>query len=129
MIDEEIDDNAEMLMHWEVPGDTASEQLGKRKGMIGSTGDILAYVKQSKAEKFYLASECDFRETLSMAAPQKEFITPCIQCHYMKQNSIYKLLASLEALGTKDEQQNQITLSPEVIIKARKPVLRMMQYL
>ncbi|MDP1725696.1 MAG: quinolinate synthase NadA [Bacteroidota bacterium] len=122
------DADVEMLMHWEVPGDTAREQLKIRKGVVGSTGDILNYVKNSNAKKFYLASECDLGESLKKSNADKEFITPCIKCPYMKQNTLEKLLASLESIGTDTEDQYRITLDAHIIERARIPVLKMLQF-
>lgn len=125
---EEEDGDTEILMHWEVPGDMVNTQLSKRKGIVGSTGDILQYVKQSTANKFMLASECDLGVALKEMNADKEFITPCIKCAYMKQNTLEKVLQALEAIGTAEETNYRITLNDEVLQKARKPVLRMLNY-
>ncbi len=122
------DEDIEMLMHWEVPGDTATHQLQKRKGIVGSTGDILNYVNGSSAKKFYLASECDLGESLRKQNTGKEFITPCIKCPHMKLNTLEKLLAALEAIGTADENKYQVALSDDIIARARVPVMKMLSY-
>ncbi len=115
-------------MHWEVPGDTVSEQLKKRRGIVGSTGDIINYVKIAKPANSTSASECDLGDTLKKGNSDKEFITPCIKCAYMKQNTLEKLLAAMESIGTPNESAYRITLDEDVIQKARPAVLRMLQY-
>lgn len=124
----EANDGMEVLMHWEVPGDTVKAQLQKRKGIVGSTGDIINYVKNSSANRFFLASECDLGNTLKKMNADKEFISPCIKCSYMKQNTLEKLLLAMEAIGTGAEDQYRIELDPEIIQKARQPVLKMLTY-
>lgn len=122
------DEDTEVLMHWEVPGDTVSAQLSKHKGIVGSTGDILKYVQESKARKFYLASECDLGTALARNNADKQFITPCIKCPHMKQNTLEKLLMALEAIHTPNEAAYRIRLPLEIIEKAKIPVMRMLNY-
>lgn len=126
MLDE--DEEAEVLLHWEVPNSTVKRQLATRKGVVGSTGDILAYVKQSTSKKFLLASECDLGVALQEMNGDKEFITPCIKCTYMKQNTLQKVLDAMNLIGHEDEVYHRITLDEETINKARVPVLKMLQY-
>lgn len=128
MLCNNVDDDMEVLMHWEVPGDTVKEQLKQRKGIVGSTGDIINYVQHSNAQKFYLASECDLGDVLKKMNTTKEFISPCIKCPHMKQNTIEKLLAAIESIGTEQEGHYRITLDAELIEKARKPVMNMLSY-
>ncbi len=123
-----ISEDAEVLMHWEVPESTVNKQLATNKGIVGSTGDILQYVKQSAAKKFYLASECDLGVALKQQNTDKEFVTPCIRCPYMKQNTLEKVLHALEAIGTPAEASHSIVLDDATIEKARIPVLKMLQY-
>lgn len=118
----------EVLMHWEVPGDTASHTLNGNPGMVGSTGDILSYVRQSQASRFYLASECDLGVSLRKENPDKEFITPCVQCSYMKQNTLEGVLDALHAIGTPTASQYEITLDATTLEKAAIPVERMLMY-
>ncbi|MFA6260024.1 MAG: quinolinate synthase NadA [Bacteroidia bacterium] len=125
---EMVDEDTEVLMHWEVPGDTVSVQLHKHKGIVGSTGDILKYVQESKAQKFYLASECDLGTALAKNNADKQFITPCIKCPHMKQNTIEKLLNALEAINTPDEIKFRIHLDKDIIERAKLPVMRMINF-
>ncbi len=122
------EDDMEVLMHWEVPQSTVKRQLAEKKGIVGSTGDILNYVKKSTATRFFLASECDLGVALKQQNAEKEFITPCIRCPHMKKNTLYNILESLELMGTEAEQEHQIMLEPSIIAKARIPVLKMLQY-
>ncbi len=120
------DADTEVLMHWEVPGETVNTQLATHKGIVGSTGDILDYVKHSRAKKFLLASECDLGFSLKRLNADKEFITPCIKCKYMKQNTLEKALLAIESIGTVYQNKYRITLDNNLIEKAKKPVLNML---
>jgi quinolinate synthase len=120
------DEDSEILLHWEVPAETVDAQLASRKGIVGSTGDILKYVQQSSAKKFVLASECDLAVSLQEQNKDKEFITPCIKCPYMKQNSLLKVLDALKAIDTDEESNYLISLSSDTIEKAKIPVLEML---
>src|SRR5690606_37375940 len=76
---------ASILVHWEVPEDTVNMSLSDRDGIVGSTSDLIRFVKQSKKRQFILGSECDFGATLRGMFPDKEFVTPCVSCPHMKQ--------------------------------------------
>ncbi len=119
-------EEAEMLFHWEVPEEITGMVGDSRKGIVGSTGDILTYVQNSSAKKFFLASECDLSVALQKENKDKEFVTPCVKCSYMKQNSVQKLLEALEAIGSPQEAAYEITLDASIIEKARIPVERML---
>lgn len=125
---DESDEDTEVLLHWEVPVATVKQQLYQRKGIVGSTGDILNYVRNSTANRFLLASECDLGVALQQANADKEFITPCIRCAYMKQNTLSGVLKALESIGTEHEYRHRITLEPSLIEAAQKPVLRMLAF-
>ncbi|MCG9879246.1 MAG: quinolinate synthase NadA [Bacteroidia bacterium] len=119
--------DAEFLFHWEVPKTLTSILDDGAKGMIGGTTDILSYVKKSPKKKFYLASECDLGVALKKENQDKEFITPCIHCAYMKQNNMVKLLAALKAIGSDQQQKYQVTIDKKTMQKAKMPVLRMLE--
>ena len=120
--------DTEILMHWEIPGDTVNEQLSTHKGIVGSTGDILNYVKNSTSKKFMVASECDLSVSLQKMNKDKEFITPCVKCPYMKQNTLEKALEALEMIGRVGEMDYKIELEKGLIEKAKLPVLKMLNY-
>lgn len=123
-----VAEDDEVLMHWEVPGETAAQTLKVGKGMVGSTGDILSYVRNSSASRFYLASECDLGVSLKKENPGKEFITPCVQCSYMKQNTLESVLDALKTIGSEKETAYEIILDSAIREKAAIPVHRMLMY-
>src|SRR5439155_799059 len=95
--------NADVLLHWEVPESTVTSSLKEDKGVLGSTSDIISYVGASPRDQFILGSECDLGATLKGLYPQKQFITPCISCAYMKKINLFNTLAALRAIGSREQ--------------------------
>ena len=95
---------------------------------IGSTASLLQYVQTSTSQKFIVATESGILHQMKKACPDKIFIPApsvdstcgCNDCSYMKLNSIRKLYLCMKY------EQPEITLSNEVIDKARKPIERML---
>lgn len=118
--------NAEILVHWEVPDDTVASSLRYGHGVVGSTNDIINYVGTSKAKQFILGSECDLGATLRGMYKNKEFVTPCVHCSYMKQISLENTLAALRAAGTDAAKEYAIELPADILRRARVPIDRML---
>ena len=119
--------DAELLLHWEVPQETVHSTLKNRKGIVGSTSDILSYVEQSSSKQFILGSECDLGATLKGMFPDKQFITPCIMCQHMKQITLQKTLDALRSIGTNNEQQYHISVDESIRKRAYAPIKLMLE--
>ncbi|MDZ4759034.1 MAG: quinolinate synthase NadA [Bacteroidota bacterium] len=120
--------NAKMLLHWEVPEATVKENLEEMGGVLGSTSDIINYVKNSKDHTFILGSECDLGSTLKRLYADKQFITPCIKCQYMKMITLDATLNVLNAIGNEEQKNYEIKLDDEIIYKAAIPLKRMLEF-
>ena len=96
---------------------------------IGSTTSLLSYVQKSSNKKFIVATESGIFHQMKKACPDKIFIPApaadstcaCNHCSYMKLNSLQKLYTCLK------HEQPEITLTGEVIEKARIPIQRMLE--
>jgi quinolinate synthase len=96
---------------------------------IGSTTALLNYVQKSESRKFIVATESGILHQMVKACPDKIFIPApsvdstcgCNDCSYMKLNSLQKLYMCLK------HELPEIILPPEVIEKARVPILRMLE--
>ncbi|NOY97255.1 MAG: quinolinate synthase NadA [Chlorobi bacterium] len=96
---------------------------------IGSTTSLLKYVEANNAEKFIVATESGIFHQMKKACPDKTFIPApsidstcgCNDCSYMKLNSLQKLYICMK------HELPEVTLSKEVIEKAKEPILRMME--
>jgi quinolinate synthase len=96
---------------------------------IGSTTSLLNYVKKSTSQKFIVATESgifhqmkkDCPDKIFLAAPSIDSTCGCNDCSYMKLNSLQKLYICLKY------ELPEITLTDDVIEKARIPILRMLE--
>lgn len=95
---------------------------------IGSTSALLDYTKKSDCEKFIVATETGIIYQMQKASPGKEFIVvpsdetcSCNDCPYMKLNTLEKLYLCLK------NEKPEITLPDDVIEKARRPIVRMLE--
>ncbi|MCD4746536.1 MAG: quinolinate synthase NadA [Bacteroidales bacterium] len=95
---------------------------------VGSTTAMLKYTIKDNAEKYIVATETGILHQMRKDSPKKEFIIvptdetcSCNDCTYMKMNTMEKLYLCLK------NEQPEIVLSYEVIEKAKKPILRMLE--
>ena len=95
---------------------------------IGSTTALLNFTKKDPANKFIVATETGIIYQMKKLSPEKEFLVvptdetcSCNDCPYMKLNTLPKLHRCIE------KESPEIRLTPELIEKARKPILRMLE--
>jgi quinolinate synthase len=95
---------------------------------VGSTAAMLDFTAKDNCQKFIVATETGIIHQMQKLSPDKQFIVvpsdetcACNDCPYMKLNTLEKLYLCM--LNEKPE----ITLSDEVIEKAKKPILRMLE--
>lgn len=90
---------------------------------IGSTAEIISYVKQSQAKEFIICTEVGVAYRLREDNPERVFYfperLPC--CRDMKLNTPESILRVLET------GENEITVSDEVIGRALLPLDRMLE--
>jgi quinolinate synthase len=95
---------------------------------IGSTSAMLDFTAKDSCKKFIVATETGIVHQMQKLSPDKEFIVvpsdetcSCNDCPYMKLNTLEKLYLCML------HEKPEITLSDEVIEKARKPIVRMLE--
>lgn len=90
-----------------------------------STGQMLKFVKTSRATQFIVATEIGILHPLKKVRPDAEFVPASIRgvCPNMKKTTLAKLLASLENL------QYEITVPQEIAERARRSLDRMVEIL
>jgi quinolinate synthase len=95
---------------------------------VGSTTALLNFTLNDKSKKFIVATETGILYQRKKSSPGKEFIIvpsnetcSCNDCPYMKLNTMEKLYLCLK------NESPEILLKPEIIIKARKPIERMLE--
>ena len=95
---------------------------------IGSTAAMLNFTATDTSQKYIVATETGILHQMQKLSPEKQFIVvpsdetcSCNDCPYMKLNTLEKLYLCML------NETPEITLSEEVIEKARKPIVRMLE--
>ncbi|MCX6249321.1 MAG: quinolinate synthase NadA [Bacteroidetes bacterium] len=95
---------------------------------IGSTTALINYTMKDPAKKFIVATETGILHQMKKSSPGKQFlIVPadetctCNDCPYMKMNTLPKLLHCMKY------EEPELILTTELIEKAKKPILRMLE--
>lgn len=94
---------------------------------IGSTTALLGFTRKSDAKRFIVATESGILHQMKKESPDKEFIIvpadetcSCNDCPYMKLNTLEKLYLAMK------NESPEILLSDDLINKANKPIIRML---
>lgn len=102
--------------------------LLKVSDFVGSTKAMLNFIKASSSKSFIVATETGILYEMKKENPDKEFITlrddkhcACDDCAYMKLNTLEKLYKCLR------DEQPEILMSSEMIEKAKRPIVRMLE--
>jgi len=111
---------AVVLIHPECPPTTVA-----LADFVGSTSQIMNYVKHSTAQKFIIGTEMGIIHGLRKENPNKTFylLSQGLICPNMKRTTVEKVLNALQNL------QPVITIAPEIQNKARQALDRMLEYL
>lgn len=95
---------------------------------IGSTTGLLKYTINDPANAFIVATESGIIHQMQKASPNKVFIPAppdnscaCNDCPHMKRNTLEKLYLCIK------NEMPEVSVPMDVIIKARKPIERMLE--
>jgi quinolinate synthase len=95
---------------------------------IGSTTALLNFTIRDNSQKYIVATETGILHQMRKSSPGKTFLVvptdetcSCNDCPYMKLNTLPKILHVLK------EETNEILMDPDLIERARKPILRMLE--
>lgn len=104
------------------------EDVLENADFIGSTSALLKFVQTDNHQSYIVATETGILHQMQKYCPDKTFIPAppnntcaCNECPYMKLNTLEKIYLAL-----KDEQP-EIIMSQELIEKAKKPLIRMLE--
>lgn len=105
-------------MHYIAKGKLSSERT-----KILSTGEMMRYAKESKANEFIVATETGMLYPLQKANPKKKFIPmrEDMVCEYMKMITLPKVYNSLKNL------EYEVKVPEDIAKKARLPIERMLE--
>ncbi|RAP24999.1 quinolinate synthase [Candidatus Marinamargulisbacteria bacterium SCGC AG-343-K17] len=96
----------------------------EKSTFVGSTSQMVNYVKETNHQKYVMLTECGLTARLQMEDPSKQFIGSCTMCKYMKSNKLDQILAILESPNPNLEVQ----LDEKTIEKAKHSLLQMFKY-
>lgn len=96
------------------------DELLKLSDYICGTGGMAKFAKADGSKNFIVVTECGMTEKLRQDVPDKNFMSFCNICPYMKSTTL-PLVA--RALIT---NQNEINLPEDIIMGARKSINRML---
>jgi quinolinate synthase len=115
--------NAKFIAHPECEAD-----LLNIADYIGSTTALLKYTQNNTATEFIVATETGILHQMQKSSPNKTFIPAppnnncaCNDCPHMKLNTLEKVYLCMQY------ELPELTLSDELIIKAKKPIERMLE--
>jgi len=91
--------------------------------MVGSTSQMLNFVKNNPAEHYMLITECGITDRVQTEFPDKHIVGSCQLCPYMKKIKLEDILVTL-----KNPREEQIISIPDdVLQKAKKSLGKMME--
>lgn len=91
---------------------------------VGSTAQMMNYVKETKAPSYFMLTECGLTTRLKLENPSKNFVGSCTICKYMKANNLKNIL---EVLKNKTET-HEIKLDKTISKKAKYAIDNMFKY-
>lgn len=111
--------DTKILVHYE-----CTTPVAHKADLVGSTNDILQYVKTSDAKHFMLVTECGITDRVKTEYKNKQIVGTCQLCPYMKSINLASVLAVL-----KNPQPEQEIKIPQNILQKAKHALDTMMSL
>lgn len=96
----------------------------KKSDFVGSTGQLIQFVKKSPKTQFFLLTECGLTDRLRLEIPEKSFVGTCTLCKYMKANTLPQILKTLQT----PTRQNTIEIPQTISEKAKQCITAMFDY-
>jgi quinolinate synthase len=104
-----------VLAHPECPPDVLAVA-----DFVGSTAGMIRHVGERRPPRVVMVTECSMSDNVSVHFPEIEFVRPCNLCPHMKRITLPKILRSLQ------EMEHRVEVAPEVAVRARRAVERML---
>ena len=104
-----------IIAHPECPPDVLEEA-----DYVGSTSGMIGWVADHKPKQVVMVTECSMSDNVAVEHPDVEFVRPCNLCPHMKQITLDRILLALQNM------QNEVTIAPEIMDRARQSVERML---
>lgn len=99
-------------------------EVVKHSDYVGSTSELLDYMKSSKDSEFLMLTECGLAGRLQVELPQKKLVGSCTLCRYMKSNS----LQDIKRVLTNPTDRDRVKIAPDILDRARVCLNAMFKY-
>lgn len=101
-----------------------NSEVVKNSDFVGSTEQMLAYMRETESKEFLMLTECGLSSRLQSEFPQKKLVGSCTMCKYMKSNTLENILRVL-----KDPQaRDRVEFPEEMRLRALKSLEAMFRY-
>ncbi len=101
-----------------------NEAVVKNSDYVGSTSQLLNYMKESDNDQFLMLTECGLSGRLSVELPGKTLVGSCTLCKYMKSNT----LEDIKRVLTAPTERDRVRIDPDVLKRAKACVNAMFEY-
>ena len=91
---------------------------------VGSTEQMLSYMKKTGAKQFLMLTECGLSARLQSEFPDKQLIGSCTMCKFMKSNRLEDILRTLKNPLPRD----RVVLDEPTRLRALKTIEAMFRY-
>ncbi len=91
---------------------------------VGSTSQMLKYMRTAEAKEFLMLTECGLSSRLQVEFPDKKFVGSCTLCRYMKSNTLSDILRVLKHPAARD----RVIIDTKVRERALKCIEQMFYY-
>ena len=110
------DGDIQVLAHPEGPPEVLAEA-----DYVGSTSGMARHVGEQQPARVLMVTECSMAANVAVENPGVEMVRPCNICPYMNTITLPKILNSLQTM------QFEVTVDPDVAVRARRSVERMLE--
>jgi quinolinate synthase len=96
----------------------------KNSDFVGSTEQMLSYMRETESKQFLMLTECGLSSRLQSEFPQKQLVGSCTMCRYMKSNTLENILRVLKNPQPKD----RVEFAEDMRMRALKSLEAMFHY-
>jgi len=108
-------DGLVVIAHPECPPDVLDAS-----DFVGSTAQMTDFVRDRRPGRVLMVTECSMSDNVAADVPDVEFVRPCNLCPHMKRIALPNIRRALETMT------HEVTVDPEVAVRARRAVERML---
>jgi len=97
-----------------------SSEVVEEADFTGSTSEMIDYVGTIDQDRVMMVTECSMSDNVEEKYPDKEFVSTCVTCPYMKEITLDRTLECLK------NEEPEIHVPEETRVRARESLERMM---